>query len=167
MTAWCILLTPNRHTLGLADALNGNGFEAWAPAHHVRVRRARWNAPREIRQPLMPSFVFAAAGHASELEGYNLDIPFRLFRDCDGGVRLVADHQLEPLREAEANGHIVSRETYWRKGDKVLVTGGIFGGMHGIIERGHAETPTVRFGSRMRVKISATLLNQLNRCAMR
>lgn len=156
MTAWCALRMANRHTLTLADALTVNGFNAWTPAHSVRVQKG--NSRREVRQPLMASFVFAHASHVNDLTAHDLDLPpFSFFRPF-GEIEFIPDHELEPLREAEKNGYVMAREQYWRKGDKVFVTGGIFGGMNGIVERGHKDTPTVRFGSRMRVQISSCLL---------
>jgi transcription antitermination factor NusG len=157
---WCILRTAGRHTLGLAASLAGDGYDVWTPAREVRVRRARWNVHREVRVPLLASFVFARADHLVDLLE-RAEMPgtgFSVFHYFDR-IPLVADQDLAPLRDEEtAAPSQAELAGLFRKGEGVRVAQGIFGGMAGIVEEQKGEFTLVRFGSRMRVKISTFIL---------
>ena len=74
-------------------------------------------------------------------------------------IGLIADQELEALRQEERTGQDpADLKDLFRKGEKVMVTQGIFGGMGGIVERVDGVFTLVRFGSRMRVKISTFIL---------
>lgn len=67
MSDWCILRCSGRHTMGLAESLAKDGFEVWTPIETVRIRVPRMNAKREVRLPIMPSYVFARARHLIDM----------------------------------------------------------------------------------------------------
>ena len=171
--AWIILRCSGRHTLRLAQSLAEDGFECWTPARTMRIRKPRWNVHREVTLPLMAGFVFAQSRHLVDLmdvanspnalrRGLGRLMPahpvFRVFHLNDR-IPLIADQELEALRQEERTGQDpADLKDLFRKGEKVMVTQGIFGGMGGIVERVDGVFTLVRFGSRMRVKISTFIL---------
>ena len=171
--AWIVLRTAGRSTLRLAETLAADGFEVWTPKRSVKVRKPRWNVHRDVTLPLMASFVFAADRHLEELlEMANREAaprrgwrpahpPFSVFHHFDR-VPLVADADLRPLRDLEAAPATPDElRDIFRPGEKVLVGQGIFGGMAGVVERSDGTFTLVRFGSRMRVKISTFVLKPI------
>ena len=66
-TDWFILRTAGRSTLSLAKTLAEDGFEVWTPARMQVIRVPRMNVRREVRLPLLPSFVFVRAPHLHDL----------------------------------------------------------------------------------------------------
>ena len=160
---WIILRTAGRSTLSLAASLAKDGFEVWTPARDMKIRKPRWNVHRDVRVPLMASFVFARARHLVDLieqsETVMVGCPeFSVFHHF-GRIPFVSDSDLEPLREEERAAPTQAElRNLYRKGEKVMVTQGIFGGMAGVVERSDGTHTLVRFGSRMRVKISTFIL---------
>lgn len=159
---WCILRCAGRHTLPLAASLAADGFEAWAPARACKVRKPRWQVHRDVRLPLMAGFVFAGARRLPDLLELaatpSAHRDFSVFHYLDR-IPLVADRDLEPLRELETAAPTPAElANIFRPGERVLVTGGIFGGMGGIVERSDGTYTLVRFGTRMRVKINTFIL---------
>lgn len=166
MASWCILRTSGRTTLSLAASLERDGFEVWTPARKMKIRKPRWNVHRDVCVPLMASFVFARSHHLVDLMGLaerrKVEHPdFSVFHYF-GRIPLVDDCDLEPLREHERAGPTRDEmQNLYRKGEKVSVANGIFGGMAGVVERSDGTFTLVRFGSRMRVKISTFILQPI------
>lgn len=166
MSDWLILRTAGRSTLPLAASLGRDGFEAWAPARRMKIRKPRWNVHRDVCVPLMASFVFARTHHLVDLinlaERPKAGHPdFSVFHYF-GRIPLVSDRDLEPLRTLERAGPTPDEmQNLYRKGEKVSVANGIFGGMAGVVERSDGTFTLVRFGSRMRVKISTFILQPI------
>lgn len=162
MTSWLILRCSGRATLRLAESLAADGFVTWTPRRREIVRRARWNAKREVVRPLLPSFVFADAGRQSDLEDIEAApgkrYPnFSLFRHCDR-VPSIPDHALEPLRSAEGRAVPPQKRKLYARGSLVRVPEGAFAGMSGIVEGDDGKLALVCFGGMIRVKISSFLL---------
>lgn len=173
--AWCILRTSGRHTMRLAETLAKDGFEAWTPVETKVVRVARMNVRREVRLPIMPSYVFARASHLVDLlqlagmevkprRGAGLREPahagFSVLH-AFGGIPVVADRHLDALRDREVMAVPRKRRTLYRQGEVVRVTKGSFEGLTGIVERSdgkEAEVWLSIFGRHFRAKIPAFLL---------
>jgi hypothetical protein len=173
MTHWCILRTAGRSTLALTSSLAADGFDVWTPCRAMKIRKPRWNAHRDVTVPLTASWVFAGAHHLVDLlnlaeqasqhrRGAGCRLPahpdFSVFHHLDR-IPLIADRDLDPLRE-EANAAPRSLELrdIYRKGDRVRVTSGIFGDMAGYVERPEGILTLVRFGAKLRVKLSTFIL---------
>jgi len=172
---WLILRTSGRSTLPLAASLAEDGFEVWTPAKSVTIRRARWNVRRDVTVPLMAEFVFAREDYLLDLVNmaemperprrgsHPAHAKFSVFYHFDR-IPLVEDAALDPLREAEQDAGTLADLNYFQRGDKVLVPQGIFGGMSGIVERSDGTHTLVRFGSKLRVKISTFILKPNGAC---
>lgn len=166
---WIVLRTAGRATIRVTQELRRQDVEAWTPVRKIRMRRARWNASREIAVPLLASFVFAKARHRDLLAERALrpGAEFSLFRDCCGEIAYVGDAALGPLRREEAAPATSAElKRLFRPGESVRAASGIFGGMTGTVERNDGAATWVRFGPRMRVQISTSILEQ-DRCISR
>jgi transcription antitermination factor NusG len=176
---WFILRTAGRSTLNLAATLAEDGFDVWVPVRTQTIKVPRMNVRREIRLPLLPSFVFVRAPHLCDLlELAQLsEKPRRAARDCERHTRpahrdfsvfhyldkipMVADVHLDPLRTKE-------RETIPKKdaprfgdGARVRVGSGAFGGLKGKVERCKSGFALVVFTDFKRpVKIPTWLLQE-------
>lgn len=80
-----------------------------------------------------------------------------MFRHC-GGLGLVEDLDLEPLRSAENRAAPKRRRQTFGVGQCVRIPEGSFGGMTGIVERADGKFTLVCFGGNIRVKIASFLL---------
>lgn len=172
---WLILRTPGRCTLPLAASLAEDGFEVWAPIEKRVVSVPRMSAKRNVVLPLMPGFVFARAVHLLHLlhlatmptrprrgPGGRLAAheSFSVFHD-QGGIPLIEDAALEPLRDAEAVAIPKQKRGEYRCGQSVRVLKGNFAGMVGVVEKSDSHTAHVwlsLFGRHMKAKIPAFLL---------
>lgn len=171
---WCVLRTKSRHTLKLAQSLGEDGFEVWTPVETRTVRVPRMNVRRQIRLPIMPSYVFAKAAHLIDLimlaampvkprRGAGLRQPahedFRVMR-CPTGIPAVTDDDLAALRKIEAKRTPLKRAAAsFRAGSAVRVEGGSFGGMSGTVESGDEAHTIVCFNDRYLVKVPTCILS--------
>jgi hypothetical protein len=172
---WIILRTAGRSTLPLAASLREDGFGAWTPIERRVVCVPRASAKRHVSLPIMPGFIFAPATHLLEL----LDLatmPHRPRRGIGGSkpahdsfsvfhaqdrIPLIADADLEPLRDAEAVAIPKRKTGDFYRGQSVRVLKGNFAGMIGCIEKSDSHTAHVwlsLFGRHMRAQIPAFLL---------
>jgi transcription antitermination factor NusG len=170
---WFILRTAGRSTLVLAKSLAEDGFEAWTPVATQIVRVPRMNARREIRLPLLPSFVFVRANHLQDLlqlarmherprRGSTGRSPahrsFSVFHYLDS-IPLIHDKHLEPLRLKEREAVPKSIRPGFNRGANVRVTNGAFQGLKGKVERSKSGYAIVIFSDWKRpVKIPTFLL---------
>jgi transcription antitermination factor NusG len=134
--AWCILRCSDQATMPLVKSLARAGIDLWTPVERVTKRVPRANIKRSVEQPLLPSYIFAAASHLPELFGI-INAPkrehrdFRLFKH-NGAIPLVADETLSPLRLLERKSKAETAQL--KRGDAVRLTDGGFAGMSGEIE---------------------------------
>jgi hypothetical protein len=149
---WFILRTAGRSTLQLAASLAEDGFEVWTPVRTQTIRVPRMNVRREIRLPILPSFVFVRAPHLVDLlelanmaekprrdpNGGRLSRPahrdFSVFHFLDK-IPMVADRNLEPLRMKEIEVIPKKGKPRFDRGAKVRVNSGAFEGLKGKVER--------------------------------
>lgn len=160
--SWCILRTSSRHTLRLVESLQGAGIDAWTPSIVRTIRKPRWNVKREVRLPMMASFVFAPAKHMWTLVDLEEDRrsphpSFSLFRHQDS-LPLVPDGELEPLRMAERRAIPAQKARAFSRGQNVRVPEGSFAGMIGKVEHSNGRHTLVCFGGPLKVKIATYLL---------
>ena len=150
--SWFILRTAGRSTLSLAASLAEDGFEVWTPVRTERIRIPRKNVNREVRLPLLPSFVFARARHLVELlelasmtekprrgaERGRSSRPahraFSVFHYLDQ-IPMIADRHLEPLRQKELALVPKKDGPRFDRGARVRVGSGAFEGLKGRVER--------------------------------
>lgn len=167
--SWCVLRTASRHTLQLAESLTADGYDAWTPTEVRMVRVPRKNVKREVRLPIMPSYVFARSHRLVDLivlagtpvkprTDVGARVDFTVMR-AFGEIPLVPDAHLTALR------HIEFTRTPKRKaastfihGATVKVDGGSFGGMVGSVEQSDRGHTLVCFNGRYSVKIPTLLL---------
>jgi transcription antitermination factor NusG len=172
---WCVLRTQGRHTLRLAASLGDDGFEVWTPIETKRIRIPRANVRRDVRLPLMPSYVFARANHLIDLiqmanmpfkprrsHGQPAHVDFSVMHYHDT-IPMIADGQLQALRQLEA------KRTPRKKAARtfsagvhvsVKIEGGSFAGMKGRVQRSDHGHTLVLFDNRMEVKIPTSLLSE-------
>jgi len=175
--SWCVLRTASRNTIGLAETLAEDGYEVWTPIETKTMRIPRKNVKREVRLPIMPSYVFARARHLVDLlqlaemsvkprreSGRPAHAGFSVMHAFDQ-IPLVPDAHLAALRRIEI------KRTPLKKADKrfipgvtVKVGGGSFGGMVGRVERSDKGHTLVCFNERYLVKIPTLLLSADSLC---
>jgi transcription antitermination factor NusG len=152
----------------LAEALLADGFDVWTPIETRMVRVPRKNVKREVRLPIMPSYVFANSAHLVDLmlmEKAGISrTDFSVMR-AFGQIPMVPDAHLNALRRIEA------KRTPRRKaksnfipGVIVKVGGGSFGGMTGRVERSDEGYTLVCFNERYSVKVPTLLLQAEGVC---
>jgi transcription antitermination factor NusG len=167
----------------LAESLAEDGYEVWTPVEVRMIRIPRKNVKREVRLPIMPSYVFARAHQlvdllmmadapvkrrtcASRRDEWGREIKPKPHSDFDvmhafGQIPLVPDKHLNALRVIE------TKRTPAKKADKqfipgvtVKVGGGSFGGMVGRVKRSDTGYTIVCFNDRYIVKIPTLLLKE-------
>lgn len=144
--SWIILRMASGDTLRVARSLSAAGLTVWTPVERKK-QRMKLDRSRIVKETaLMPSYVFGRAEHLTELVRLEVlptgDHPrFSVFRYL-GGVPLIADEQLAPVREAENESTAAYRQ-WLRRGKKapvleagteVRATEGGFAGMGGVVE---------------------------------
>lgn len=172
---WCILRTSSRHTIPLSESLAEDGFEVWTPIETRQIRIPRKNVKREIRLPIMPSYVFAQAHHLIDLLQL-ADMPvkprrtfgkpahagFSVMHAFGDQIPLVRDQHLTKLRELEI------KKTPKRKAERTFDAGiqvrvgeggGSFSGMTGTVRKSDKGYTLVCFNDRYTVKINTLLLS--------
>jgi hypothetical protein len=173
MSDWCILRTSGRSTLGLAESLAKDGYDVWTPVETKRVRIPRANARREVRLPIMPTYIFARVAHLVDMlqlaampvkprRGAGLMDPahanFSVLH-AFGRIPLVADRHLTDLRRIEAKRTPIKRAAYSFPLDaSTRVKEGIFGGMTGVVVRSTPAATVLRFNGGFPVEIPTTML---------
>lgn len=171
MTNWIILTCKGGSTLRLSDSLNAAGFEAWTPVLRATMRRARWNAKRDIRVPLCAGLVFAKAEHLCDMLDFaSMPVKPRCAVGLKGILRdpmdresipQIADKELDPLREAELPAKVRRRHNAYRQGDEVRIIAGGFTGINAVVDRSDRRTAKVWisiFGQHRKVEIPTSIL---------
>lgn len=166
---WCILRTSPGRTLPLAQALAAGGFEVWTPSRTIRRRRPRSQKVLEIDVPIMPTFVFARAGHLQDL-AIIAELPisqhprFSIFRH-QGRIPLVADREVagaraeeEKARAAEERAAAKAHRRVFPIGSRVNVSHDAFVGLEGIVERCDGKSALVTFAGSISLEIATFLL---------
>lgn len=163
---WCILRTSPGRTLGLMAALAAAGFEAWTPRQTQTRRRPRSKITVELEVPIAPTFVFVRAAHVRDLAAAEAALvnPFPVFSIFRHGGRipLIADGEVDGLRQAEGRAQLLSRRKKRRAyvmGQRVRVGDGAFAGLTGTVEKGGDKFAIVGFGSTFRMRIATWLLS--------
>jgi hypothetical protein len=155
---WCILRCAGSRTLDLAAGLAAEGFQTWTPSEMKRNRRPRNQKPGPEPVPIMPTFVFAGAGHLWTLvvrsEKPNSD--FSVFRHIDR-FPIIADVDLQGLRDAEKEAIPKADRPAYGKGEDVVATDGPYSGLPGKVLRCRGGDALVLFGWQ-KVKISTFIL---------
>jgi hypothetical protein len=173
--AWCILRTSGRHTMRLAETLAKDGFDVWTPIETKTVRVPRMNVRREIRLPIMPTYVFARATHLVDLLQLAA-MPVKPRRGAGlreaahssftvlhafGRIPLVADRHLSELRKLEAKRTPIKRAAYsFERDASARVSGGAFGGLVGVVIRSTPKSTVLRFSGGFPVEIPTSLLSE-------
>lgn len=143
---WFVIRTAGKSTMILAQTLSEDGIEAWTPVLTEVVRVPRTNVRREIKLPMLPSFVFVRSQHLNELlmMARMIDRPrrgqrpahrsFSVFHYLDK-IPLIADQHLEPLRAKERDAVPKKARPSFDKNASVRVGSGAFEGLKGRVER--------------------------------
>lgn len=168
MADWCILRTNGRHTLRLADTLAEAGFDVWTPIETKRIKVPRMTAKRDVRLPLLPSFVFAqkpqmadlialSQQHRKEYRVFDIEKhrwvtrlhpDFSLFHYFDR-IPIVSDEALNPLRRIarRRTAKPSARPLEYGQAVKAGELAGSYQGMVGKVERSNEKMTLVCFGS--------------------
>lgn len=172
---WFILRTAGRFTLSLTNSLKEDGFDVWTPVRMQTIRVPRMNVRREVKLPMLPSFIFAKAHHLVDLiELANMRVKprsgrsqhqmphrdFSVFRFMDT-IPMVSDRALEPMRVKEIERLPTKVKPKFGAGDKVRVKSGSFEGLKGRVERCRSGYALVIFTDwRTPAKIPTWLLSE-------
>ena len=166
---WCVLRTASRHTLGLAESLAADGFEVWTPVETRLVRVPRKHERRELKLPIMPSYVFARSHRLMDLleledAGRSNFSVMRAF----GEIPTVPDVHLTALRHLEEK--LTPKPKPEKQfvqtfgvGDKLRMGSGIFCGLVGTVQRSDGAYTLLSFGTRS-VKINTLHLRRDGVC---
>lgn len=171
--SWCILRMSSADTLRLLKSLRGAGIEAWAPIEKRAATMPRTGAPFDKERAMMPTYVFAPVEHVDELlrlehAQRRAHPKFTVFRHR-GGIPLIADDQLDALRDEEARkGRVFEK---WKrkgmkppkliKGTEVRLPDGPFAGYTGIVERTQGQFTIVGatiLGKAVEIQVASLLL---------
>jgi len=177
---WAILRMAGPRTLGVAEALNNAGIEAWTPSQMIEKRRPRSSVKLDIRVPIAPTFVFVRSEHLPTIRAaLALPIcpfpPFSIFQHA-GRIPGVADDEITGLRAADAKGEAgwdqilkqraaqkerdardAARRTL-KAGVEVKVSAPAFVGMTGVVVDSTRKIATVDLGGGFTIKIDTWLL---------
>lgn len=171
---WCILRTSGRTTIRLAETLAKDGYEVWTPIETRKISVPRANVKREVRLPIMPTYVFAASHHLSDLlqlaampvrprRGAGLlDAAHAAFHvlHCFGGIPIVDDRHLSSLRRLEAKRTPRRRAAYsFPRNSLARVNDGLYGGMTGLVIRSTTGATTLDFGNGWPTQIPTSILS--------
>lgn len=170
---WCILRTAGRETMRLAKTLAEDGFDVWTPIETRTMRVPRANIKREVRLPIMPSYVFARADHLIDLielaampvkprRGDRMREPahasFSVLH-CFGRIPLIAERHLTELRKIEIKRTPLKKaERSLPIGIGVRINGGAARGLKGIVDKSNRGHTVVCINDRFTVKIATSLL---------
>jgi len=169
------LRTSGRHTLRLAETLAKDGFGAWSPAETRQVRVPRKNARRELRVPILPSFVFAPASHLIDLlelaelpvkprRGAGLLEPAHVsfsVMHLNDRIPVVSDRDLANLRRLEERRAPKRRAAYsFPRNAQARVNDGLFGGLTGVVVRSTPAKTWIQFGGGFPVELPTLLLDK-------
>jgi hypothetical protein len=121
--SWCILRTASADTVPVAESLAEAGIETWTPIERQLPRRKGGD---EVKHPVLPTFVFAAAHEIPTLARLAMTPNrehrrFTMFRYMNG-FPLVADYALNALRREEQRLTQVF-EAAKRRGRKPITVG--------------------------------------------
>jgi transcription antitermination factor NusG len=171
--SWCILRTGSADTLRALKSLSEAGVTVWTPTEKRFGKMPRTQAPFDKTTALMPSYLFARAEHVTELLRLAMapggEHPrFSVFRYGEG-IPLIADAELNPLREEEdRKGRVFDR---WRRrgrkgpklqpGTHVRMPEGPFAGIGGIVQDVQGQFTLVNidvFGKQHSLKVASLLL---------
>lgn len=171
--SWCILRMASADTLRVTRSLKEAGLDVWTPTEWRVARmprtRARYDKPRAI----MPSYSFARVEHLDELLRTAM-LPgrqgprFTVFH-YRGGVPVVADAQLAPLRALERDLRNSFERARFKgiklphllRGARVEMPAGAFEGLSGIVEDTQGQFTLVNvdvFGKTTMIKVASLLL---------
>lgn len=179
--SWVILRMASADTLRVAKSLTEAGLCVWTPIERRIGRMPRTRSRYDKEAALMPSYVFGRVEHLSELLRLAM-IPhrehpkFSVFR-YQGGVPLIADEQLDALRnEEERTARVFDK---WKRrgtkgpilalGTEVKVPEGPFAGFPGIVQDVQGQYTLVDFsifGKPTTIKVASILLAPENQQAM-
>lgn len=169
--SWAILRMGSADTLRVVKALSDSGFNVWTPIESKASRMPRTRARYEKDVPIMPSYAFA---HVDGLDALlrlamipRRDIPrFTVFHH-QGGIPLIADWSLSPLREEEDRKARIFekakrkgiRAPVFAKGYEVTISEGSFAGLSGVVEDSRGQFTLVSFeGYHTPIQIASILL---------
>lgn len=171
--SWCILRMASADTLRVTKSLTEAGFEVWTPTEWQVARMPRTRARFDKPRPIMPSYSFARVEHLDELLRTAM-LPgrqgprFTVFH-YRGGVPVVADAQLAPLRALERDLRNSFERARWKgvkinaiePGTEVQLPAGAFEGLSGIVEDTQGQYTLVNvdvFGKTTLIKVASLLL---------
>lgn len=177
---WCILRCAGRSTLPLAASLAQDGFSVWTPVETFTASIPRANVKRQIRRPILASYVFAAERHLVDLlqlagmsvkprRGAGLLQPahpdFNVLH-AFGRIPIVAEIDLMELRKLEARRTPppVAAQAFGQH-ERVRVKRGIGQGKVGIVIKSTpAKTKILCVGDRRPFEIATALLDPDEEC---
>lgn len=169
--SWFILRMASADTLNVTRSLQKQGFDVWTPIERKAGRMPRTRIRYDKEFALMPSYAFANVHHVAEIR-HLADLPtrnmprFTVFQH-KGGIPLIADDQLNPLRAEQSRLQAIydklvrkgKRGPKFDKGHLVRLSEGPFAGMEGVVEDQQGQITLVSFdGFHSPIKISSLLL---------
>jgi transcription antitermination factor NusG len=171
--SWCILRTSSADTLRLLKSLTQAGLGAWTPIEKRFGKMPRTKASFDKEAALLPTYVFGRVEHVDELLRLAM-IPHRqhpkfwVFQQ-QGGIPLIADDQLNALRQEE-DRKVRVFERFKRRGRKgaplprgteVKLSEGPMAGFPGVVEDQQGQFTNVSFeifGKPVSIKVASLLL---------
>lgn len=171
--SWCILRMASADTLKVTQSLKGAGFDVWTPTEPRIGRMPKTRARYDKQHAIMPSYAFARVEHIDELLRVAM-LPgrqhpgFTVFH-YRGGVPVIADCQLGPLRAEQARTEAVFEKARRKtikgpilgRGTEVQLPEGAFEGLSGIVEDQQGQFTLVNvdvLGRTTTIKVASLLL---------
>ncbi len=149
MSDWCILRMAASSTVALADSLARAGYDVWTPIETKQRRTGPSRDRKQVRAPIMPTYIFARTHHIGELSAianaWTKDHrDFSLMR-FNNRFPLIADACLSAVRLEERRVKPKAQLPAFAPGSSVKLAEGGFAGMSGIVQHTDRDYVLVAF----------------------
>ncbi len=143
-SSWYVLHTKSRFENVVNDGLTKKGIEAFLPKISVKSKRKDRNLM--LKMPLFPGYIFVKTdlNHLKHIEVLKTAGVVRFIGNNDGPVS-VPDVDIDSLKIVTKVGSNILTGFSFNKGDRVIVTKGLFAGVTGTFGRYEGKGRVVVF----------------------
>ncbi len=137
MKNWYALYTRPRHEKKVFEILSNKSNEVFLPL--LKTRRQFKDRKREVELPLFPSYIFSKFEFKERFSILETHGVIKIV-NFQGNAAVVAEWQIESLKQILENPETLQLETYFKQGDVVEVKEGPFKGLRGTVKQLRGES---------------------------